>query len=290
MEEPTVLDYVKSKIFFWRGEKVPIPPLDAPDTLASSDAAFKEAPRSADESESVHQVDAVPREPVDFWPLVHLIVPLVLALLAQRFLEPPERSVTSGVILYMIAAAWVVWAGWGGAWQLPARQAVYHLNWQDTSFRPVSLAIAALLGGSAFIAFGDNLFTSINLMVWLISLGFFIHAFWQFSEPGENHWIEKWRSGWQSFLSDGIRFSPWTLLVIAAFALTAFFRFYMLDQVPGEMFSDHAEKLIDVSSVLNGEYSIFFPRNTGREAVQMYLTAAMARLFDTSTGHCDGMD
>jgi len=45
--------------------------------------------------------------------------------------------------------------------------------------------------------------------------------------------------------------------------------------VPGEMFSDHAEKLLDVGDVLNGKLSIFFPRNSGREAIQMYLTAAV---------------
>ena len=42
------------------------------------------------------------------------------------------------------------------------------------------------------------------------------------------------------------------------------------------MFSDQAEKLLDVGDILNGQYSIFFPRNTGREFVQMYLTASIA--------------
>ncbi len=47
------------------------------------------------------------------------------------------------------------------------------------------------------------------------------------------------------------------------------------------MFSDHAEKLLDVGEVLQGQFSIFFPRNTGREAIQMYLTAAVSMLFGT---------
>ncbi len=47
------------------------------------------------------------------------------------------------------------------------------------------------------------------------------------------------------------------------------------------MVSDHAEKLLDVSDVLNGDFWIFFPRNTGREAFQFYWTALMVRLFDT---------
>ena len=47
------------------------------------------------------------------------------------------------------------------------------------------------------------------------------------------------------------------------------------------MFSDHAEKLLDVMDVLNGKTSIFFVRNTGREAFQFYLTAAIINLFHT---------
>jgi 4-amino-4-deoxy-L-arabinose transferase-like glycosyltransferase len=35
----------------------------------------------------------------------------------------------------------------------------------------------------------------------------------------------------------------------------------------------------------NGQTSIFFIRNTGREAFQMYLTAAVARFFGTGLSH-----
>ena len=60
-----------------------------------------------------------------------------------------------------------------------------------------------------------------------------------------------------------------------------FFRVYRLYQVPSDMISDHAEKLLDIYDVLNGQPSIFFPRNTGREAFQFYLTAAIILLFKT---------
>ncbi|MGH2619766.1 MAG: glycosyltransferase family 39 protein, partial [Anaerolineales bacterium] len=42
---------------------------------------------------------------------------------------------------------------------------------------------------------------------------------------------------------------------------------------------DHAEKILDIIDVLNGETSIFFPRNAGREAMQFYSTAAAVRWF-----------
>jgi hypothetical protein len=47
------------------------------------------------------------------------------------------------------------------------------------------------------------------------------------------------------------------------------------------MVSDQAEKLWDVVDLLEGENRIFFPRNTGREGLQMYLIAFTGRLFNT---------
>ncbi|MEN6435033.1 MAG: glycosyltransferase family 39 protein, partial [Anaerolineaceae bacterium] len=78
-----------------------------------------------------------------------------------------------------------------------------------------------------------------------------------------------------------ITVSPTFWVIVALITLAAFFRFGQLSAIPGEMFSDHAEKLLDVNDVLNGQLSIFFPRNTGREAIQMYLTAVVSKLFGT---------
>ncbi|MCX6067021.1 MAG: glycosyltransferase family 39 protein, partial [Chloroflexi bacterium] len=60
-----------------------------------------------------------------------------------------------------------------------------------------------------------------------------------------------------------------------------FFRFYRLDGIPGEPFSDHAEKLLDVYDITMGQTHIFFPNNTGREFIQFYWTALLAWLLGT---------
>ena len=78
-----------------------------------------------------------------------------------------------------------------------------------------------------------------------------------------------------------IRFTPWTLLVLAVLAVILFFRFYRLAEVPLEMTSDHIEKLMDVQDVLDGQTMVYFERNTGREAIQFYLTALIINLFHT---------
>jgi hypothetical protein len=76
-----------------------------------------------------------------------------------------------------------------------------------------------------------------------------------------------------------IQLSAWNLLVVAVFAVAAFFHLSQLSTVPFEMTSDHAEKLLDVNDVLNGKYSLFFPRNGGREPIQFYLSAALIKWF-----------
>jgi hypothetical protein len=83
------------------------------------------------------------------------------------------------------------------------------------------------------------------------------------------------RPSWQ------INVTRWTLLVVLVTGLVIFFRVYNVNGVPVEPFSDHAEKILDVYDVTQGQTHIFFPRNTGREAIQIYLTVAVAWLFGT---------
>ena len=82
-----------------------------------------------------------------------------------------------------------------------------------------------------------------------------------------------------------IRLSRTTVLLAGITLVGVFFRVYRLSTVPPEMTADHAEKLLDVYDVLNGARRIFFPRNTGREAMQFYLTAALIRLTPLTIGH-----
>ena len=66
-----------------------------------------------------------------------------------------------------------------------------------------------------------------------------------------------------------------------SFGIALFFRLYRINAVPAEPFSDHAEKILDVYDITQGDYKIFFPRNTGREAIQMYWTLLVANVFGT---------
>ena len=282
-QEPTVWDFVKSRIFFWRGEPIAIPEAEqqSPDFWESATPDIKPRPADLPEPPPPTQKTAPAQPLISPWVLTRLLLPLLLAWVAQLTLEPPNRSAGLAAFLYALAAGWMLWAAQKGEWQLAARAVSYRMGWDDMSFRWKGLAAAGALGLAAFIAFGGNRFNFFNTALWLSALAAFLWGVWQRPVTTIPQWKARIRTHWQDFCSRGLRLSPWTLLVLAAFALIVFFRFYQLDQVPKEMISDHAEKLLDVANVLDGRYSIFFPRNTGREAFQMYLTAAMALIFNT---------
>ncbi len=281
MTEPSVYDYLISKIFFWKNEPIAIPKADEPaDGEGEPTPAASSPPETIGDFVSEDQPVGLNRLPQGAaWKLARILVPLIFALIAQKALEPPGKSVLAAVLFYLLAAAWLIWAIFQHDWRLP--------KIATASYRPETYAIRMVgfwlflpLFVLAFLMFGENRFTSLNALVWGAGLAAFLLALWQ-PNPAQPGLIQRVRAGIRRFFARGITFSPWTVLVLAVFALSAFYRFYRLEQVPAEMFSDHAEKLLDVGELLAGETRIFFPRNTGREAFQMYLTAAMALWFKT---------
>jgi 4-amino-4-deoxy-L-arabinose transferase-like glycosyltransferase len=132
---------------------------------------------------------------------------------------------------------------------------------------------------AAFLTLGDNLFTLLNVTLWVLAIIFFVWAFWQRVENQSSFWARLKdffaHDSWQ------VKITCWTLLALAVVAVVIFFRIYNLGGVPSEPFSDHAEKILDVYDVSQGQTHIFFPRNTGREAIQMYLTLLVSWVFGT---------
>lgn len=298
--EPSVLDYLKSRLTPWRGSRVELPPLPPRETAKTgpeSDAII---------FASLDEITLKPREPVTGAPQNtsgiqkaaaaqdaarpsifsifstlpwRSLLALWAGLVAQVVLQPrpdPERWKV-GLFLYLVAFAFLGWALWKGEWSLPAlRKRQQHMDPGTARLAP--LIVSIILIPLAFLSFGGNQFNAINLLLWAACLVAILVAFWV-RVPARgvvSRWIQavkapEWR----------LVFTRWTLLLLAVFALVAFFRIYQLNQVPPEMNSDHAEKLLDVSDVLSGQHRIFFPRNTGREALQFYMIALTSQLLGT---------
>lgn len=319
MDEPTVLDYVKALLTPWRGTPPPLwpagqeaQPATAPEVqgkpeeqrapekkvvaFAASGVLAAVAPdtdttlpaipqtevpftsQTAPPPEPIPETQGAPFRPV--WPWRSLIA-LGLALIAQRSLEPgPESTWVTGVLFYLLAAIWLVWANQHKEW-LAAPLPAPERNIDPLTIRMRPLLFGIPLAVLSFLAFGGNQFNSFNVLLWLFTLGGVIYAFW-LPNPNAVNLFQRGRK----FLSNRrlpwrVSFTGWTLLVLAVAVLIIFFRVYRINQVPIEMTSDHAEKLLDVWDVLHGQTRIFFPRNTGREAIQFYLTAEIIRLLGT---------
>ncbi len=255
LNEPSVLDVLKEKLRFRKSEKPKSP----------------EIPKESEPEPST----AKPKAKVSFpW---RTLIAIGTALVGQRFLEPASRDITFAVSLYGIALLFLIYAIVAKEWQIP------DISPDDPNPLPLQVKrnpflISLPLILVAFLLFGGNQFNLLNLSFWIAAIILAIWAFW--IKPARRVSVKDWFQNLKKW-SPTIHISPWTLLLVVAVIIVLFFRVYQLNQVPGEMFSDHAEKLLDVSDVLHGQFSIFFPRNTGREAIQFYLTALISIVAGT---------
>jgi len=267
MEEPSVLDYVKSKINPW-AKKIEIP-------RGGDDY---DLPVSAEPVEVQREPVLAPAEPLIQSIPWKLFAGLGLAVFAQLNLESSKTKPVLAVVLYCLAAILIGWAYFSNGFMLPQSEAD-NPNPMAISVRRKSFLTAIPFVLLAFLAFGGNQFNTLNLFLWIAGVGLSLVALWV-PKSSAMEWLNNQREKMRK-PTFAIHFTPFHLLLLVCALLVVYFRFARLEQIPGEMFSDHAEKLLDVADVLDGNYSIFFPRNTGREAVQMYLTAAIAVLCNT---------
>jgi hypothetical protein len=275
--EPSVLDYLKS-LLPWSREPVEIP-----------------APNRESDSVVLEQASA---ESAASLPWRSLLT-LASGLLAQLFLEPPQAAASLGVAFYLIALGLLLWAVLRDEWEL-APQAESLVGNDPLTVRWLPFLASAVLLMPVFILLGggqiapglflppflvtllhlqSNLFTWYNFSLWLILVGLFVWALW-LSRPGMLSLWTRLRlffegRSWRSWIN------AWTLLILAAAVVVVFFRVYHLQQTPAEPFSDHAEKILDIYDISQGQTHIFFPRNTGREAFQMYWSLMTAWIFGT---------
>jgi hypothetical protein len=209
---------------------------------------------------------------------LRLPVALILALAAQLGLERRPENLLPTLILYVLGLGIAGWAAWEGDLGLTLSPASDR-SAQVLRFRPLWLGLASAFSILTLLASSNNTFRTSTLIFWFGALACVMVALWDGSLD--------WRTGvarlrsWLSAPHLNLSLDGWALMVVAAFAIAVWFRFFHLASIPGEMVSDHAEKLLDVVDVLNGRYSIFFPRNTGREALQFYMAAATASLLGT---------
>lgn len=267
MQEPSVLDYVKSKLAPWKYPQVDLA------EAAPGDPGEVSAEPLASNPLAGYPAPAGPQTPAQQagWPWRSL-AGLSLALIAQYLLQSnPSRTFSGaailGCVMYILAALVTGWAAWRGEWQA-ASPPPGQLSQDNFRVRGIALICGLVLALVAFLTARDNHFTLLNLGLLLLSLASLVIAFWQPQQPDRSTAARQPRRNQLT----------WALLVIGVVLVAAFFRFSALADVPGEMNSDHAEKILDVMRLLAGQTQIFFSNNGGREALQFYLVAGLVRL------------
>ena len=147
--------------------------------------------------------------------------------------------------------------------------------------RQALLVLMVVLGGVAFASLARNHYTQRGLLCWLGALVAWLLATVCVG-PGPLRARLPRPAALKEALQRGtlvIR-TRWTVLFLLVIVLVSFFfHVYRIDTLPPEAQSDHVEASEDVRSILNGDHMIFFPRNTGREGMQFYLTALLSHVF-----------
>jgi len=270
-EEPSVLDYVNAQRRYWKNRLLRrATASDAPSLGLNSESADAEAPEmelSTPAAGFSFRLATLPWRPLAI---------LALALTGQVFFEPPHPAPIAAVAFYLLAFFLLLWVLWKK--EVPLAP----LPPQEERADPGELRRRASLAGitlavGAFLLFGGGNFNPLNLTLWLAGIALLTVGVWrgEFDLPGQFARLRDFvtRREWT------LRLSRWTILLLAVTALALFFRLYRLAGIPAEPISDHAEKLFDINDILNGNFPIFFPRNTGREFFQMYWTVFVLKVF-----------
>jgi hypothetical protein len=278
-EEPTVLDfvkdYIKSKLKFWEASTVVTHP-QSPAGTVPQDIGLA-APGEQAVPLEVMAVPQPPSQPRPAFPFPwRTLIAFGLGLLAQISLEP-HKDWRMGAFLYGLAFLWLVVANWRGEWR-PVLAPEHEDHPNPVTIRPLFLLAGLAFTILAYGTFGGGRFNPTNVILWILALVSYVAAFW-ITTPGgfRRGWARLW--GWVK--RPQVTLTSWALLLILVALISLYFRAYLLNEIPSQMNSDHAEKLLDVWDVEHGITRIFFPRNTGREAFQFYLIAATDKIFHT---------
>ncbi len=137
--------------------------------------------------------------------------------------------------------------------------------------RVILLVVSLAAGAGAFVFSSGNLYTIHGVILWIISIVCW-WLVWSVRQQQKLSFVQGTRTS-------HAQFAPVVILGLIL-ALGAGFRFINLYDNPREMNSDHTEKLLDITDVLNGTPHVFFERNTGREPWQFYWTVMLIKLFN----------
>jgi 4-amino-4-deoxy-L-arabinose transferase-like glycosyltransferase len=211
-----------------------------------------------------------------------------LAIQGQRHLAAREYVLDGvfflavAVVLFLLAVtrkqseALAIWPQ-----NAPVEQGTDRVPLARSRLRELLLAATVVLTVVAFASLAQNRFTVRGVLCWWGAVAAWLLATVEV-RPRSRDWKLPRLIGLKDAARSGavvIRANWVTLLLLGILMLAFFFRVYRISAIPTDPYADHVEASMDVWDILHGQYRIFFPRNTGRDPTQFYLTAALSKVF-----------
>jgi len=202
MEEPSVLDYIKSILKNWESFKAfarsILEPSQRPrinrlldeQARALHSVSFSTEQEVTKTRKRISQGSGISAEPavlpsVTGFPWRSLLA-VLLSILGQAMMEPPGRKLELGIPLYLAAFGFVVWAALKGEWSLENYPRTEHIP-DPLTVRSIPLVLGTIFAIWAFIDFSGNLFTWRNLLLWILAVGSWIFTFWLRRAPDKRN-------------------------------------------------------------------------------------------------------
>ncbi len=268
-KEPSVLDYVKSRLKFWAHPT---------DSLRGSKPTQLQGEVSEMPDGTSGELSVKPKPQLTS--LVLLAAAVVLAILAQLLLEPSsiQRNPLPGVVFYVLSAL-ILFIAFFTQIVEPFQHMADKVKGFPLTFRASYLIAGVLLAIFSFFLFHTGQFNFLNVLLWLVSLGLVIAAFWtsKLKLKQRFSWLNKVFTKGHLVL----KLDTWHLAVFLVIVLVLIFRLGNLSQVPAEMIGDQAERLLAVNDILSGDNPVFSTHNNGSEVLQYYWTALLLKLGGT---------
>jgi len=211
--------------------------------------------------------------------LSHALVPiavglcLALACVAQRALD--QR--TSGfAALAAYAIATIAFALLMKSVATEARPGETDAAERPSPALPI-LASSLSLSLSGCLFFGDNQFRSLGLLLWIGGMLATLLYLWLLSPRRGAE-----RESGASLTQGALRVPTHWPLLAAILLIGAWFRFWLLTEIPADMGWDLPYNYYDTLTILGGQRPVFFPANLGREGLFFYCLALCARVVGLS--------
>ncbi|HEX4440880.1 MAG TPA: hypothetical protein VH854_12460 [Thermoanaerobaculia bacterium] len=136
-------------------------------------------------------------------------------------------------------------------------------------WRLYGLPLVAALAAVSWWRTAGGRFGSVGVLAWWSAVALWIAAWWPTSHVSPARSTASGRSARRlAAIGGGL---------LLALAIGAVFRFHRLSEIPPHPGSDHAEDLLNLVDIQDGQRPVFFPRNTGQPPLPFYFEHLLRR-------------